>query len=55
MKRFSKTSNEEVFELYRNGIVHGVLLNFNNAVVASKAWNRLFAVADWATSREKHL
>jgi hypothetical protein len=53
IKRFSKTSNEEVFELYRNGIVHGVLLSFNNDVVASKAWNRLFAVADWATSREK--
>jgi len=53
MKRFSKTSNEEVFELYRNGIVHGVLLNLHNDVVASKAWNRLFAVADWATSRQK--
>lgn len=53
IKRFSKTSSEEVFELYRNGIVHGVLLNFNNDVVASKAWNRLFAVCDWATSRRK--
>ena len=52
-KRFSKTSGEEVFELYRNGIVHGVLVNFNNEVVASKAWNRLFAVCDWATSRKK--
>jgi hypothetical protein len=52
-ERFSKTSSEEVFELYRNGIVHGVLVNFNNDVVASKAWNRLFAVCDWATSRKK--
>jgi hypothetical protein len=52
-KRFSKTSSEEVFELYRNGIVHGVLVNFNNDVVASKAWNRLFAVCDWATSRRE--
>jgi len=52
-KRFSKTSDEEVLELYRNGIVHGMLTNFNNPVVATKAWNRLFAVADWALSRER--
>lgn len=52
-KTFRKTSEDEVFELYRNGIVHGVLPNFNNVVVATKAWNRLFAVADWAKSREK--
>lgn len=52
-KGFSKTSDEEVRELYRNGIVHGMLTNFNNPVVATKAWNRLFAVADWALSRER--
>lgn len=52
-KTFKKTSDEEVHELYRNGIVHGMLTNFNNVVVATKAWNRLFAVADWALSREK--
>ena len=28
-------------------------MNFDNDIVASKAWNRLFAVADWATSRQK--
>jgi hypothetical protein len=47
------TSDEPVFELYRNGIVHGTLLNYDNDVVATKAWNRLFAVADWATARLK--
>ncbi len=52
-KTFKKTSDEEVHELYRNGIVHGMLTNFNNVVAATKAWNRLFAVADWALSREK--
>jgi hypothetical protein len=52
-KSFSKTSDEEVTELYRNGILHGNLVNFDNDVVASKAWNRLFAVADWATSQQK--
>jgi hypothetical protein len=50
---FRKTSEDEVYELYRNGIVHGMLPNFNNVIVATKAWNRLFAVADWAQSREK--
>ncbi len=52
-KTISKTSDEEVHDLYRNGIMHGMLTNFNNVVVATKAWNRLFAVADWALSREK--
>lgn len=52
-KSFSRTSAEEVHELYRNGIMHGNLVNFNNDIVATKAWNRLFAVADWATSRQK--
>lgn len=52
-KGFSKTSDDEVHELYRNGIVHGMLTNYNNPIVATKAWNRLFAVADWAQSREK--
>lgn len=49
---FFKTSDTPVHELYRNGIVHGTLTNFDNAIVASKAWNRLFAVADWAASVE---
>ncbi|MGW6791877.1 hypothetical protein [Streptomyces chartreusis] len=49
----STTNEEPVFELYRNGIVHGSILNYNNVVVATKAWNRLFAVADWAQARIK--
>jgi hypothetical protein len=48
-----KTSEEPVFELERNGIMHGTLVNYDNAVVATKAWNRLFAVSDWARSLEK--
>lgn len=50
-KSFYKTSEDEVTEVYRNGIMHGVLVNFDNEVVATKAWNRLFAVADWAGAR----
>ncbi|MFE3582670.1 hypothetical protein [Streptomyces vinaceus] len=47
------TREEPVYELYRNGIVHGSILNYDNIVVATKAWNRLFAVADWARATEK--
>ncbi|WP_405771933.1 hypothetical protein OG539_43065 [Actinacidiphila glaucinigra] len=49
----SVTQEEPVFELYRNGIVHGSILNYDNSTVATKAFNRLFAVADWALAREK--
>jgi len=52
-KSFNKTNTDPVFELYRNGIVHGNLTNYDNLVVASKAWNRLFAVIDWAQALDK--
>jgi hypothetical protein len=52
-RAFKKRSDEPITELYRNGIVHGMLTNYDNDVVAAKAWNRLFAVADWASSRAK--
>lgn len=52
-KGFYKTDTSEVTELFRNGIMHGTLVNFDNDVVATKAWNRLFAVADWADARER--
>jgi hypothetical protein len=47
------TSDEPVYDLYRNGILHGMLLNYDNDVLATKAWNRLFAIVDWAKAREK--
>ncbi|MGW7277417.1 hypothetical protein ACWGIV_03700 [Streptomyces sp. NPDC054844] len=49
----SATQEEPVDELYRNGIVHGSILNYDNITVATKAFNRLLAVADWAFAREK--
>lgn len=52
-KSFNKTSAEPVYELYRNGIMHGNLTNFDNVVVASKAWNRLFSLIDWAQAIEQ--
>lgn len=57
MKTFRKTIkkriDDEVFEVYRHGIVHGMVVNFDNVVVATKSWNMLFAVADWATATRK--
>lgn len=47
------TSAEEVYDLKRHGLVHGNLLNFDNEVVSTKAWNRLLAVADWARAEIK--
>lgn len=52
MKSFKARSDEPVYDLYRNGIVHGTLTNYNNLIIATKAWNRVFAVADWVRATE---
>ena len=52
-KTVKKRVDEEIYELHRHGIVHGAITRFDNVVVATKAWNMLFAVADWATSTKK--
>lgn len=52
-RRFSARIDDEQFDLSRNGILHGNLTNYDNVIVASKAWNRLFAVVDWASSLER--
>lgn len=48
-----KRVDDEVFEVYRHGIMHGSVTKFDNVVVATKAWNMLYAVADWATATQK--
>ncbi|MFI5500976.1 hypothetical protein ACIA5E_18105 [Nocardia asteroides] len=52
-KTIKKRIDEEVFELYRHGIMHGSVVEFDNIVVATKAWSMLFAVADWARATQK--
>ena len=52
-KTIKKRVDEEVYELHRNGIVHGTITRFDNLVVATKAWNMLFAVVDWAVATAK--
>lgn len=51
-KSYSKRIDTEVFDLARNGILHGNITSYDNLIVACKAWNRLFAVVDWASSLE---
>ena len=52
-KTIKKRVDEEVYELHRHGIVHGTVTRFDNVVVATKAWNMLFSVVDWATATRK--
>ena len=52
-KTIKKRVDEEVYELHCHGIVHGTITRFDNVVVATKAWNMLFAVVDWATATRK--
>ena len=52
-KTIKKRVDEEVYDLHRHGIVHGTITRFDNVVVATKAWNMLFAVVDWAAATGK--
>ncbi len=45
-----KTNIEPIDIPYRNGILHGRDLVYDNKVVAAKTWATLFAVRDWAQS-----
>ena len=52
-KTIKKRVDEEVYQLHRHGIVHGTITRFDNVVVATKAWNMLFALVDWAAATRK--
>ena len=43
-----KTYNEKITSPYRNGILHGMDLGYDNKVVAAKTWGALFALREWA-------
>lgn len=43
-----KTTTEEIFIPYRNGILHGRDLSYDNKAVAAKCWAALLAIRDWA-------
>lgn len=55
MSQSRKKTNEEIISIpYRNGILHGRELNFDNKIVAAKCWAALFAIKDWAESLESN-
>lgn len=43
--------DDEVHEVMRHGLMHGMLTNYDNKSVAAKAWCLLFAVCDWADDK----
>ncbi len=47
-----RTRTEQIEVPFRNGILHGRDLGYDNKTVAAKAWAALFAVADWARKME---
>ncbi len=48
-----KTNSEEIFLPYRNGILHGRDLKYDNPFVVGKCWCTLFAIKDWAQALRK--
>lgn len=54
-KSRQKTSTEPISIPYRNGILHGMDLGYDNQLVAAKTWSALFSVHDWASKAEKGL
>lgn len=46
----NKTNDEPITIPYRNGILHGRELAFDNQIVAAKCWAALFATRDWAAA-----
>lgn len=51
-KSVCKRNDEPLFEVERHALMHGMATNYDNEVIASKAWCMLFAIADWAKSSE---
>ncbi|SLK17329.1 MULTISPECIES: hypothetical protein [unclassified Paenibacillus] len=48
-----KTTTEPISLPYRNGILHGTDLSYDNETVAAKTWALLFAVGEWASKVER--
>ena len=46
----NKTNEDPITIPFRNGILHGRELSFDNRIVAAKCWASLFAARDWASA-----
>lgn len=49
------TVAEPITVPYRNGIMHGMDLGYDNKIVAAKTWAALFAAREWAMKAEQGL
>lgn len=47
-----KRIEEPLLEVRRNALMHGMATNYDNDIIASKAWCMLFAVGDWAEDKK---
>lgn len=47
-----KTRTDAIQLPYRNGILHGMDLGYDNEIVAAKCWCFLFVVADWIADKK---
>lgn len=47
-----KTNTDPIYIPYRNGILHGRDINYNNKYVSSKLINLLIAVTDWMNEKD---
>ena len=50
-----KTVTDPITVPYRNGILHGMDLGYDNKMVAAKSWAAMFATRDWAVRSEQGL
>lgn len=48
-----RTTTDPISVPYRNGIMHGIDLGYDNRVVAAKTWAALFATREWAIKVEQ--
>jgi hypothetical protein len=48
-----RTTTEQIELPFRNGIMHGVDLGYDNVTVAAKTWLLLFATREWAIKAEQ--
>ena len=47
-KSRKKVNNESINIPFRNGIMHGIDINYGNSEVAAKCWGIMFALTEWA-------
>lgn len=53
MKGRNMTTTQQISIPYRNGIMHGTDLGYDNKIVAAKTWALLFSLHDWAIKAER--